>query len=169
MINIARILEYFPIGYHLWSDVCGYCTLSCVEGNMIMVWPEKLMEDEHTDDNLVVFNEEGRYLNGKDCQLWNVDNDGYRQQNWKELERNNPYKKQIKSNSEEEDKLSHTYVVVSDDKETGFCMAHYLGNGKARKIADPNSKCDWKYIIPYEKYQSDEIEKCLTYNLAKNE
>lgn len=168
MINIARILKDYPTGYFLWSDVCGYCTLSCVEGNMIMVWPTILTEDEHTDNNLVVFNEDGSYLNGNDCQLWIVDNDGYRQQNWKALEKNNPFKKQIK-NKNTDDRNSHTYVVVSDDKDKCFYMAYYLGNGKAQKIGDPNSKCDWKYIIPYEKYQSDEIEKCLMYNLVNNE
>lgn len=65
-----------------------------------------------------------------------------------------------------EDKLRDTYVVVSNTKDN-FCMAIYLGNGKARKISSPDENVDWKYIIPYKYFESNDIEKSLKYNLVK--
>lgn len=62
-----------------------------------------------------------------------------------------------------------TYVVVSDDITTGFCVANYLGDGKARKIASPDNKVHWKYIIPYNKFESNDIENSIKFNLVKDD
>lgn len=156
LINITKVLEHFNKKTALfWSDSYGYCRLSGVDDSNIYLWQNSLAEDEHTDNNICVLDSNGSFSDDE-CHLWWVDEDGYKHQNWKELDDIIHYLKGIKPND----------VVAIGDELIGLRVGIYLGNGKAKLVANPNTNVNWKYIIPISKIETNDSTIYKKYNLA---
>lgn len=155
LIDITSILEHFNKKTALfWSDSFGYCKLSGVSDGYIYLWQVDLPEDEHTDNNLSFLCKDGSFCD-EECHLWWVDEDGYRHQNWKELDDIIHYLKGVKPND----------VVAIGDELIGLRVGIYLGNGQAKLVASPNSNVNWKYIIPISKIETNDSTIYKKYNL----
>lgn len=156
LINITKVLEHFNKKTSLfWSDSYGYCRLSGVDDSNIYLWQNSLEEDEHTDNNICILDSNGSFSDDE-CHLWWVDEDGYKHQNWKELDDIIHYLKGVKPND----------IVAIGDELIGLRVGIYLGNRKAKLVANPNTNVNWKYIIPISKIETNDSTIYKKYNLA---
>lgn len=153
MINIAKILKHFPKGTLLYCSIIGYCKLFKVTEKDEDIL---LINDQYTVNDPFVLSSDGTYDVSNSCELWLVDEEGYRQQNWKDYEKNF-----IRI----ENDIRGFIVAISDDINGEFHIGRYIGDGKARIIASPNNKTDWKYIIPYSYYVKTTKETKEKYNI----
>lgn len=156
LIDFSGVLQHFnPKTSLFWSDIYGYCRLSEICDRVVYFWQDGIAEDEHTDNNLCVLGTNGTF-DDNECHLWWVDEDGYRHQNWKELDDIIHYLKGIKPND---------FVAIGDEL-IGLRVGIYLGNGKAKLVVNPNTNTNWKYIIPISKIETNDSVIYKKYNLT---
>ena len=125
-------------GIELWSDICGRCKLESLDGGDHYEIEVLVLDTIDDDNGYEQFTKYGRfywcYPNGK-CMLWPSETN----RDW------STFKKPVKVKDDD-------WVACFESIENGFVVCRY---GKLIT--------DWKYIIPYDKFnlnlQEEELKK----------
>lgn len=147
-LNLVEILKDCPKGTRFYSTVLGYVTFICVDESNLQ-YPVNFENGNVT--------ERGCHYSGfedAECTFF-PDKD---QRDWSKWKCPKP------------DLPIDTPVMVSDDK-MDWRLRYYAGNhicwDFGKKSTDAKSAIPWKYIVPYNKFNPNNIEESLKHNIVE--
>lgn len=153
-INLIEILKNAPKGTKLYSSLIGDCELKfvSVSRDNITVKYKKIISTDNNSFDTTTFDKFGRYFTYYgECTLF----PSKEQRDWSKFKIDLPI---------------DTTVVVSDNK-INWRLRYYAGNNLAYqggyKSKDAKVEIYWKYIIPFDKFNPNNIEESLKYNIVK--
>lgn len=145
-LDLREILKDVPKGTKLYSPIYGDVKFKKI--NDTDIYPV-LVEIQNGMN--VHFTKEGKYMErntSAECMLF-------------------PSKEQRDWSKFNVDVLEIGIPVVVSDNLEDFIIGRYAGNGKVEYIKRFGCITTWKYIIPYEKFDPNNIEESIKFNIVR--
>lgn len=142
-LDLTKSLKDCPRGTKLYSPIYGEVMLEGVYSGLI--YPIDVIG---MYGNIHSFTADGRYVIGYngECMLFPSKD----KRDWSKFVVLKP------------DLPEGTIVMCSDFLGLGdWCVRKYHRNGKVYNRWDKEGICDWKYIIPFDKFNPSNIEECI--------